>query len=306
MVALLVVARFALLQCRALPAQSPAPTPSESKTVASAAPPSETTRPAPRGTEACVSGSSHVALGTPRDADPTDEYFIDERSFVLSYNPEKRVSNWVAWQLERQHLGHVRRRNDFRADLALPARFYRVQESDYAHSGYDRGHLCPSADRKNSAEDNSQTFLFTNIVPQLHELNSGPWEHFETYARARVHAGALLYLVAGSLFSAPFPTIGNGVAVPAANFKIMVVLSPGQGSRDVDENTELIAVSMPNQRGVGEHEWTEYLTTVDAIEQASGYDFLNAVPESVQRVIEARVPAASELRARRRPSGRVH
>jgi len=47
---------------------------------------------------------------------------------------------------------------------------------------------------------------------------------------------------------------------------------------------------MPNQRGVGEHEWTEFFfsTSVDAIERATGYDFLNAIPEPVQRVIEAR------------------
>ncbi|HEX2674563.1 MAG TPA: DNA/RNA non-specific endonuclease, partial [Polyangiaceae bacterium] len=250
-VALLVVARVTLLQCAALPARPPSASPSEPHASASSAPPNGATRPAPRGTEACVSGSVHVALGTPRDADPSDEYYIDERSFVLSYSPEKRVPNWVAWRLDRQHLGQVRRTNDFRADLALPARFYRVQESDYAHSGYDRGHLCPSGDRKDSVEDNSQTFLFTNIVPQLHELNAGPWEKLESYARARAQTGALLYLVAGGLFSAPFPTIGNGVAVPAANFKIMVVLSPGQGVTDVDEHTELLAVLMPNQRGVG-------------------------------------------------------
>ncbi len=247
--------------------------------------------PALRGTEASISNSVHVALGTPRDGDPSDEYFLDEHSFVLSYSPEKRVPNWVAWQLDRTHLGHIRRKDDFRSDLALPARFYRVKESDYLHSGYDRGHLCPSADRQDSAEHNSQTFLFTNIEPQLHELNAGPWEKLENYARQRAQRGALLYIVAGGVFSAPFPTIGNGVAVPAANFKIIVELSQGQGPNDVDESTHVLAVMMPNQPGVGDHEWTEYSTSVDAIEQASGYDFLNAVPERVQRVVEARTTA---------------
>ncbi|HYQ00333.1 MAG TPA: DNA/RNA non-specific endonuclease [Polyangiaceae bacterium] len=304
-VLLLIVARLALLQCGApLPPTSPV-TP-----IDGAGAPASTARAssgagstAPRGSEASVSSSVHVALGTPRDADPSDEYFIDERAFVLSYSPEKRVPNWVAWQLAREYFGHVHRKDDFRADLALPARFYRVKASDYLHSGYDRGHMCPSADRKDSAEDNSQTFLFTNIMPQLHELNAGPWERLESYARERVQAGALLYIVAGGLFSAPFPTIGNGVAVPAATFKIIVVLAPGQGTNDVDEHTEVLAVLMPNQRGVGDHEWTEYLTTVDAIEQASGYDFLNAVPERVQRVIEARMPASNEFAPGRRPAG---
>jgi endonuclease G len=166
-----------------------------------------------------------------------------------------------------------------------------VKESDYLHSGYDRGHMCPSADRQDSPANNAQTFLFTNIEPQLHELNAGPWEQLESYARKRVQAGALLYVVAGGVFSAPFPTIGNGVAVPAANFKIIVVLSQGQGPSDVNENTQVLAALMPNRRGVGDREWTEYLTSVDAIEQASGYDFLNAIPERVQRVIEARTGA---------------
>ena len=302
LVLLLLVARFALLQCRARPAKTPASLPSAQ--LPPSKPPAESQGDggaAPlRGTEASISSSVHVALGTPRDADPLDEYFIDQRAFVLSYSPEKRVANWVAWQLDRKHLGHVRRRDDFRADLALPARFYRVKESDYLHSGYDRGHLCPSADRQHSAEDNSRTFLFTNIEPQLHELNAGPWEQLERYARERARAGALLFIVAGGLFSAPFPTIGNGVAVPAASFKIIVVLESGQAVNDVNESSEVLAVLMPNQPGVGDRDWMEYGTTVDAIEQASGYDFLNAVPERVQRVIEARTLVAPERRSGRR------
>lgn len=291
-VVLLLVTRFALLQCGARSARPPVPAPPSPVEVPGVptpeAPPTANGPPALRGTEASISSSVHVALGTPRDADPSDEYFIDEHSFVLSYSPEKRVPNWVAWQLDRAHLGHIRRKDDFRCDLALPARFYRVKESDYLHSGYDRGHMCPSADRQDSAEDNSQTFLFTNIQPQLHELNAGPWEQLEGYARLRVQHGALLYVVAGGVFSAPFPIIGNRVAVPAANFKIIVVLNQGQGPRDVDESTQVLAVLMPNRRGVGASEWTEYLTSVDAIERASGYDFLSAIPERVQRVIEAR------------------
>ena len=292
-VLLLIVARCALLQCGAWHAEPRIHAPASPATgqQAKAKGPSGSFPDAKRGTEASISGSVHVALGTPRDGDPSDEYFLDEHSFVLSYDPEKRVPNWVAWQLDRRHLGHVPRKNDFRADRALPARFYRVQDSDYRHSGYDRGHLCPSADRQDSAEDNSRTFLFTNIEPQLHELNAGPWEQLERYARQRVEHGALLYVVAGGVFSTPFSTIGNGVAVPAQSFKIIVVLKQGQRSSDVDEKTEVLAVSMPNEPGVGHHEWTEYVTSVDAIERATGYDFLTAVPERVQLVIEARTPA---------------
>ena len=253
------------------------------------------------GSEAAIASSIHVALGVPRDSDGSDDHFLDEQAFVLSYNPKKRVPNWVAWRLDRSYFGSVGRGDDFRPDPALPAGFYRVNESDYRHSGYDRGHLCPSGDRKDSRADNSRTFLFTNIEPQLHELNAGPWEQFEEYVRKRAQQGQIVYAVAGGVFSAPYPTIGNGVAVPAANFKIVVLLGEGQGKGDVSAATEVLSVMMPNQRGVAEYDWTSYLTTVDAIEQASGYDFLTAISEPVQRVIEARVAQPHESRAGRAP-----
>jgi endonuclease G, mitochondrial len=261
-----------------------------------ATPPLATSSAQLPGSEAVIARSIHVALGIPRDADPTDDHYLDEQAFVVSYNREKRVPNWVAWRIERSDFGRARRTDDFRADLSLPADFYRVNESDYLHSGYDRGHLCPSADRKASRADNSRTFLFTNMLPQLHELNAGPWERLEAYARQRARDGQILYAVAGGVFGAAYPTIGNGVAVPAYDFKILVPLDEGQGPKDVSVATDVLAVIMPNQRGVAEHDWTSYLTTVDAIEQATGYDFLTAISEPVQRVIESRIGRPQRVR----------
>jgi endonuclease G len=292
-VLLLLVARFALVECGAslAPKVTAPPQSHDSELGATSATRPAHSAPAPLGSAAQASdlaSSVHLTLGIPRDADPSDDQLLDEHSFVVSYSPTKRVPNWVAWRLDRSYLGHVKRKNDFRPDPALPAELYHVNESDYLHSGYDRGHMCPSADREDTPADNSLTFLFTNMEPQLHELNAGPWEHLEQYERQRAERGAVLYIVAGGVFSAPFPTIGQGVAVPAANFKIIVVLADGQKASDVVDSTEVIAVLMPNQRGVGEHAWGDFVTSVDAVEQATGYDFLAAVPERVQRVIEAR------------------
>jgi endonuclease G len=39
-------------------------------------------------------------------------------------------------------------------DNYLPPSFYQVQTSDYSGSGYDRGHMCPSADRTNTRTNN--------------------------------------------------------------------------------------------------------------------------------------------------------
>lgn len=280
------VARFVLLECTS--AQGPLARSPVGGGASSHAP--DGTGSSAHGLDAGASSIAlHLALGVPVDRDPSDDRILDEHSYVVSYSPTKREPNWVGWRLDRSYFGHVKRRNDFRPDPLLPAELYHVTERDYAHSGYDRGHMCPSADRDDSPEDNSTTFLFTNMEPQLHELNAGPWEKLESYERDLAsRPGAVLYIVAGGIFSSPAPTIGDGVAVPAANFKIIAVLREGERAGDVTNQTEIVSVIMPNERGVGDHEWTDFLTTVDAVEQASGYDFLNAVPEPVARVIEAR------------------
>ena len=240
-----------------------------------------------------VGRSIHVALGIPTDSDPSDDYLLDHDIYVVSYNSGKNVANWVAWALDRSFLGHVRRKNNFRPDPSLPSTFYHVTPQDYHDSGYDRGHLCPSADRDDSPTNNSLTFLMTNMQPQLHELNAGPWEKLEEHERDLAHRrDAELFIIAGGIFDTDYRSIGHGVAVPKATFKIIVALRQGQSASDVKSETKTIAVVMPNEVGVGLHPWTDYLTSIDTIEAATGYDFLSNVNKGDQDVIEARVASS--------------
>ena len=100
----------------------------------------------PRPSGANLDGNPNAALGVPLDADPSDDYLIDRTYWVASYSPKRLEPNWVSWRLVASDLGSVKRGNSFRADTALPDGFKKVQKNDYAGSGYDRGHMCPSAD----------------------------------------------------------------------------------------------------------------------------------------------------------------
>lgn len=115
------------------------------------------------------------------------------------------------------------------------------------------------------------------------------WKALEEYERAIAKQHRELYIVAGGLFDASPLTIGHAVSVPRADYKIVVVLDPGQGVESVTTTTEVIAVVMPNDPSVKQRKWTEYLITVDEIERQSGYDFMTNVPDNVQKAIEARV-----------------
>jgi endonuclease G, mitochondrial len=53
-------------------------------------------------------------------------------------------------------------------------------------------------------------------------------------------------------------------------------------------NRRVIAVNTPNSNVVGA-DWGAYRTSVDAIEQATGYDLLATLPANLQQGLEARV-----------------
>jgi endonuclease G len=240
--------------------------------------------------------SVHLELGTPVDADPSDDEILVKPQYALSYNRARRGPNWVSWRLDAGDLGPARRhRGRFLADETLPAAFPRAQHDDYAGSGYERGHLVPSHDRTRSAEDNRATFLLTNVLPQRGDLNGGPWERLERHCYdLAANEDRALYQVAGGVFPARPETIGAGVAVPEAFFKIAVVLRPGQGAADVRPSTQVIVVVMPNEAGVRRTRWATYRTTIRAIERRTGYDFLSRVPREIQEAIETRVAGDAE------------
>jgi endonuclease G len=131
----------------------------------------------------------------------------------------------------------------------------------------------------------------TNMQPQVHTLNAGPWKSLETYERdLAANQQNDVYVVAGPLFSTSPTTIGHGVAIPRATFRVTVVLPRGAGLHNVTASTPVFAIEMPNDTSVRGRKWPEFRTAVDDMERDSGYDFLAALPDDVEAQVEARRP----------------
>ncbi len=237
----------------------------------------------------------HLTMGNPSNATGNaaktpNNYLMQKPQYVLSYNNSKHIPNWSSWQLNQSWMGNALRSNDFRPDPDLPKSWYAVKSSDYNGSGYDRGHLTPSADRDRDAATNSATFLMTNIIPQTPDNNRGVWESLESYSRGLVNTGKELYIIAGGYGASR--NIGRDVkiAVPDRTWKVIVVLDrPGLGLSGVTSDTRVIAVDIPNQQGVKDADWRKFRVSVDLIEGRTGYDFLSNVSSSTQEAIESRV-----------------
>ncbi len=244
--------------------------------------------PLPRET-----AGDHLLLGNPslasNDPGNSKNYLIKIPQYALSYNAEQGTANWVSWQLNKSWLGEVERQDNFRPDDSLPEGWNKVSPNDYSNSGYDRGHLIPSADRTKTIEDNSATFLMTNIIPQTPDNNRGPWAELEKYSRQLVDEGQELYIIAGGVGKKR--AIAKGKVIPPSQvWKIIVALDrPGTGLQGINPQTRVIAVSIPNNQGIKAKKWQSYRVSVDSLEQATGYDFLRAVDPKIQAVLEAQV-----------------
>ncbi len=240
-----------------------------------------------------TSKSEHLVMGNPSGAvdnvSYSNNYLMVKSQYVVSYNRDKGIPNWVAWHLDNTWLGNVPRKDSFRPDSTLPENWYHVKKSSYNKSGYARGHHCPSADRTNTVEDNSSTFLMTNMMPQAANNNSGPWEKLEKYCRTLVSQGKELYIYAGGYGSQG--TIDNGhVTVPSHTWKVIMVLDTGENDLNrVTTTTRTIAVDMPNSNDQISRtdDWKTYRICVDSIEARTGFDFFSNVSVSVQAAIES-------------------
>jgi DNA/RNA endonuclease G (NUC1) len=248
----------------------------------------------------------HLTMGNPTDAETDlftpDNYLMEKPEFTLSYNRSRGIPNWVSWHLADEWVGTLARVDTFRPDPAVPADWYRVLHTDYQSSGFDRGHMVPNADRDpaDSSPINQATFLMTNMIPQAPDNNQGPWANMENYLRTLLPANEL-YIVAGGAGtggtgSGGFTTtIANGnVTVPAQTWKVVVVIPKASGDdvARVQAGSRTIAVIMPNTQGIrttNPNDWQAYLTSIDAVEALTGYDFYENVSDAIENAIEGGV-----------------
>ncbi len=237
--------------------------------------------------------SPHLLLGNPSNAATgnPNNLLLARSQYVLAYNRDRGTANWASWQVSADWLGEAERQDNFRQDGGLPTGVYQVTPNDYRKTGYDRGHIVPSADRTRTVQDNAATFLMTNILPQAPDNNRGVWRELEEYTRDLVYQLDREVMVIAGGYGDRGQLANGRITIPSRLWKIIVVLDqPGQGLAGVTAATQVIAVDMPNQDTVND-DWRVYQTSIDRIELATGYDFLALVPTAIQDQLESRATA---------------
>jgi len=185
--------------------------------------------------------------------------------YALLHDNDARIAAWAGWTVAPDEaLGCVPRDDGFVADAAIP-KGQRAEPGDYAKSGYDKGHIVPNADLSWSKQTMYESFLMSNMSPQLPNLNRGAWKYLETnertWAWARKHS---ITIYAGNVYKlGTSKTIGeNKVVVPDSLYKILIDNATG----------EVMAFMFPHVQKQ-EIDLKARLTSVAAIEQAASVVF---------------------------------
>lgn len=158
--------------------------------------------------------------------------------FSVMHSGVTRTPLWSAEHLEAQNVAAaaaLSRENSFHPEARLaPAQ--RAELSDYARSGFDRGHMAPNGDMPDR-DSQRDSFSLANIVPQNGENNRHLWAGIEGAVRKLTRREGDLYVVTGPTFlGADLHKVGN-VLVPTHLYKL--VYSPRQraGAAWFVENT---------------------------------------------------------------------
>ena len=206
------------------------------------------------------------------------EQILIHTGFTVSYNPQWRIPNWVAYELTRQEsYGKVERYSRFEKDPDVKG--VCPEYWDYNDSGYDRGHMAPAGDMKWDADAMRESFYMSNICPQNHNLNGGVWKELEQqiWTWARQHDN--VYVVCGPIVSDNPKTIGkHRVAVPDAFYKVLLC----------HINGEWEAIGFYFDNVAGTRPLSTYCKTIDQIEKMTGIDFFPQLEDEIEAKIEAK------------------
>ena len=197
---------------------------------------------------------------------PTADQILPNRNYLIGYSYLFRQPRWAMQVIDgRAKDVSVDRQDCFRTDLRIPEEF-RATIADYSGSGYDRGHLVPSADSNSSRLENSETFLISNMAPQHPDLNRKVWRILEDKVRktALIQKVVEVYAISGPVFdiTKPFSKIGDDVVVPHEFFKTILV-------EDNRGKFKFYSFLIPNKE-MDNQEVNDFATSVNYIEFRTG------------------------------------
>lgn len=156
--------------------------------------------------------------------------------YISYWNPKTLIPDSVIYTTS-QHAKVADREASFHATGG------RINENaDYAHSGYDQGHLCNASDENGNNIDEYNSFDQCNIYPQRPNCNRLTWLALENYIRT-------------IKYSVKVKVYWHGVSGYIGKDKITI---PAFCDKEIWYNGKHEKYSMPNCDSVNRHKFNFY------------------------------------------------
>lgn len=224
-----------------------------------------------------------IVVHTAKLNDETGEEGVN---YSVEWDTNKHAQRWSCYQMYESVMARLvsRYQGGYPNDVFLPLA-YHLDPDPYVRSGYDHGHILPSADRMASAQSNEQTFYMTNMQPQVHAFNAGLWEKMEDQVRTWAERFDTLYVCKGGTIDKEENIMGylgaDANMIPVPKYFFMALL--GKSS------TGYTAVGLwvehrddyPSNASV-----SNYVVNIRDLEQKTGLDFFHNLPDTVEEQVE--------------------
>ena len=203
-----------------------------------------------------------VIWGAPQIVKEGNNQYICRLGYAVNYNYGTKVAHFVVEHIKATDLVKTaNRKDDFRMDPLVDDDKEATLE-DYAGSGYDRGHIAPAADFSHSAEEMSESFYLTNMMPQVPNNNRGIWKKTEGMARDYAEKYGEVYVISGTIYEGERVVMGNNVLVPSHLYKIIIDPKNKRAMAFLFPNTKLKVRTLP-----------DHIVTIKEIEKRAGVNF---------------------------------
>lgn len=220
----------------------------------------------------------------------TEDYGV---TYSVEWSNSMIANRWTCYQMHPGNsASNVKRHDSFQEDPDLPEAT-RSTLADYRSSGFSRGHLCPSADRLCTTEQNEQTFFLSNMQPQWQSHNAGLWERIESQVRdwnSSYYRDTLYVVKAATIADVELngtksagvytEKCNNRLPVPKYFYCALLAVKNGQyqalglwttHSDDAQSSTTIKSCAI----------------SIDELERRTGIDFFCNLPDDIEEAAEA-------------------
>ena len=221
----------------------------------------------------------------------SDAYGVN---YAIEWDIKKKSQRWSCYQMRKGYQGNAGRYdtyNGYPFDPVLEEKGLYLDRDYFYRSGFDHGHVCPSADRQYSYEANKQTFYLSNMQPQYNKFNAGIWEKLESKIRKWTPRNNedTLYVCKGGTIDDEENIIKriSGKLIAPKYFFCALLLKNAMGYRAIGFWMENENIDRSNDK------LKIYAKSIDELERITGIDFFCNLPDNIEDKVEASVSTSA-------------